>query len=63
VLNYTKRKYEVGLIINNLFNVKWKETQFDTITRSQKEAAPVDGIAFTPGTKFAAVFHFSYYFQ
>jgi hypothetical protein len=62
VLNYTRRKYEVGLTINNLFNVKWKETQFDTVTRSQKEAAPIDGIAFTPGTKFAAIFHFNFSF-
>lgn len=63
VLNYTKPKYEVGLTINNLFNVKWKETQFDTVTRLQHETTPVDGIAFTPGTKFAAVAHVSYFFK
>ncbi|MBO9618464.1 MAG: TonB-dependent receptor [Niabella sp.] len=61
VLNYTREKYELGLTINNLFNVRWKETQFETITRLKHEA-PVDGIAFTPGTKFAAVLHFSYFF-
>jgi len=63
VLNYTQPKYEIGLTINNLFNVKWKETQFDTVTRLQHEATPVDGIAFTPGTKFAAIVHFSYFFK
>ncbi|HTD41078.1 MAG TPA: TonB-dependent receptor [Mucilaginibacter sp.] len=63
VLNYTKPKYEMGLTINNLFNVKWKETQFDTVTRLQHEATPVDGIAFTPGTKFAAVAHVTYFFK
>ena len=63
VLNYTQPKYEIGLIINNLFNVKWKETQFDTVTRLQHGATPVDGIAFTPGTKFASVFHVSYFFK
>jgi hypothetical protein len=63
VLNYTQPKYEIGLTINNLFNVKWKETQFDTVTRLQHEATPVDGIAFTPGTKFDALLHVSYFFK
>lgn len=62
VLNYTKTKYEFGLTINNLFNVKWKETQFETETRL-KGQAPVNGIAFTPGTKFAALLHASYFFK
>lgn len=61
VLNYTRKKYEVGLTVNNLFNVKWKETQFETITRLKHEE-PIDGIAFTPGTKLAALLHFSYFF-
>ncbi|MEO6849718.1 MAG: TonB-dependent receptor, partial [Mucilaginibacter sp.] len=63
VLNYTTSKYEIGLTINNLFNIKWKETQFDTVTRLQHEASPVDGVAFTPGTKFDAVLHVSYFFK
>lgn len=62
VLNYTKKRYEVGLTINNLFNVKWKETQFETITRLRNEQ-PVDGIAFTAGTRFAALLHVSYFFK
>ncbi|TWJ03377.1 outer membrane receptor protein involved in Fe transport [Mucilaginibacter frigoritolerans] len=62
VLNYTKPKYEVGLTINNLFGVKWKETQFETITRLKGQAA-VDGIAFTAGTKFMTVAHVSYFFK
>ncbi|WP_295796049.1 TonB-dependent receptor [Mucilaginibacter sp.] len=63
VLNYAQPKYEIGVTINNVFNVQWKETQFDTITRLQHETNPVDGIAFTPGTKFAAVLHVSYFFK
>jgi len=63
VLNYTRPKYEIGLTINNLFNVKWKETQFDTVTRLKGESRAVDGIAFTPGTKFAALAHISYFFK
>jgi len=61
VLNYTRPKYEIGLTVNNLFNVRWKETQFETITRL-KNKAPVDGIAFTAGTKFAALLHLGYFF-
>ena len=62
VLNYTQKRYEIGLTVNNLFNVKWKETQFETTTRLKGES-PVDGIAFTPGTKFAALVHMSYFFR
>jgi hypothetical protein len=62
VLNYTKPKYEIGLTVNNLFNVQWKETQFETVTRL-KNQLPVDGIAFTAGTKFAALLHLSYFFK
>ncbi|MDE1191391.1 MAG: TonB-dependent receptor [Arachidicoccus sp.] len=61
VLNYTTKKFEIGMTINNLFNTKWKETQFDTYFRL-KGQQPVDGIAFTPGTKFASLLHLSYFF-
>ena len=52
VLNYTRKNYEIGLTINNVLNTKWKETQFDTLTRLKGEKAPVDEICFTPGTPF-----------
>lgn len=61
VLNYTKPRYEIGLTMNNIFNVRWKETQFETITRLRNEM-PVDGIAFTAGTRFAALAHLSLFF-
>ncbi len=54
VLNYSKRKYEIGLVVNNVFNTKWKETQFATETRLQNELQSVDEVCFTPGTPFAA---------
>ncbi len=54
VVNYTKDRYELGLVVNNVFNTRWKETQFDTVTRLKGEAQPVDEICFTPGTPFAA---------
>ena len=39
--------------IANLFNVKWKETQFATESRLQNEAQAVEEIHFTPGTKLS----------
>jgi len=62
VLNYTRSKYEIGVTVNNLFNVRWKETQFETLTRLQGKPA-VNGIAFTPGTKFVSLLHFCYFFK
>lgn len=53
-VNYTKKKYELGLAIENLFNVKWNETQFDTGSRLKDEPDPVAEIHFTPGTPFFA---------
>ena len=62
VLNYTQKKYEIGLTVNNIFNVKWKETQFDTESRLKNETTPVEEIHFTPGTKFAAKLALSIFF-
>ena len=53
VIHYTKSKYEIGFTVNNIFNTKWKETQFETETRLKNEAAPVNEICFTPGTPLA----------
>jgi Outer membrane receptor proteins, mostly Fe transport len=53
-LNYTQKKYELGLAIENLFNVKWNETQFNTESRLQYEPSPVEEIHFTPGVPFFA---------
>jgi len=63
VLNYTKKNYEIGLTINNVLNTKWKETQFDTVTRLKGESAPVDEICFTPGTPLSARLSFSIFFR
>jgi hypothetical protein len=53
VLSYRIRKFEFGAQIENLFNTKWNEAQFDTESRLQNEAMPVSEIHFTPGTPFA----------
>jgi outer membrane receptor protein involved in Fe transport len=57
-LNYTQKRYEIGLSIQNLLNTKWKETQFDTESKLQNEPAPVSEIHFTPGTPFFARINF-----
>lgn len=56
LINYSKRKYELGLQILNLFNTTWNEAQFDTETRLRNETAPVAELCFTPGTPFAIKF-------
>ncbi|MEN9570759.1 MAG: hypothetical protein RL172_1990 [Bacteroidota bacterium] len=53
-LNYTHKKWEAGLAVQNLLNSQWKETQFDTESRLKDEAAPISEIHFTPGTPFFA---------
>ncbi|MBD0295366.1 MAG: TonB-dependent receptor, partial [Flavisolibacter sp.] len=61
-LNYTKKKYEIGTTVQNLFNVRWKETQFDTESRLRNEPGPVSEIHFTPGTPFLLKASFTYFF-
>ncbi|QRR00138.1 TonB-dependent receptor [Dyadobacter sandarakinus] len=62
-LNYTKSRYSLGLSIQNLFNTRWKETQFATESQLQGEPAPVEEIHFTPGTPFAARLSFTYFLK
>lgn len=51
-LSYTWRKWTAGIIIQNLFNTKWNETQFATESRLKNEPTSVEEIHFTPGTPF-----------
>lgn len=60
--NYTKTKYEIGLEIQNLFNTKWREAQFEVESRLRNEPAPVDDISFTSGTPFFAKLKFAVFF-
>jgi outer membrane cobalamin receptor len=53
-LNYTQKRYEVGLTIENLFNTKWNEFEAEEVSQLRGESAPVDQMSFTPGTPFAA---------
>lgn len=61
-INYTQPKWEAGVAIQNLFNTKWKETQFDTESRLQNEPAPVSEIHFTPGSPFFGRLSFTFFF-
>lgn len=51
-MNYTKAPFELGIIVENLFDVKWNEAQFATQSRLKDEPAPVTELHFTPGTPF-----------
>ncbi|MDR2205194.1 MAG: TonB-dependent receptor plug domain-containing protein [Flavobacteriaceae bacterium] len=62
VLNYTAKKWEIGLAVQNIFNVKWMETQFYTESRLQNESAPVSDIHFTPGNPFFGKVSFTWFF-
>ncbi len=51
-LNYTRGSWTYGVIIENLFDVEWNETQFATESRLFNEVESVEEIHFTPGTPF-----------
>ncbi|WP_413997995.1 TonB-dependent receptor [Flavobacterium sp. W1B] len=62
VLAYGKKSWEVNLLVQNLFNTKWNEAQFETETRLKNESNPVSDLCFTPGTPFAVKAGLSYKF-
>jgi outer membrane receptor protein involved in Fe transport len=60
-INYTLKKWEAGIAVQNLLNTKWKETQFDTESRLQNEARPVSEIHFTPGSPLFFRLNFTFF--
>jgi outer membrane cobalamin receptor len=60
--NYTKKNYEIGLSIENLFNTEWNEAQFATESRLKDEPASITELNFTPGTPFFARIRFTVFF-
>jgi hypothetical protein len=60
--NYTKKNYEIGLSIENLFNATWDETEIEYITRLKNQAAPIDELSYTAGIPFFAKLKFSVFF-
>jgi outer membrane cobalamin receptor len=61
-LNYTQKRYEIGLTIENLLNTKWNEFEAEEVTRLRGESAPVDQMSFTPGTPFFAKLRVALFF-
>ncbi|KAA5825738.1 TonB-dependent receptor [Algibacter amylolyticus] len=51
-LNYTLKNWTFGIIVENLFDSEWNETQFATESRLFNEPNPVEEIHFTPGSPF-----------
>lgn len=49
IANYAIKRFEFGAQVQNIFNAKWNEAQFDTETRLRNETQPVSEICFTPG--------------
>jgi outer membrane cobalamin receptor len=61
-LNYTKKRYEIGLTIENLFNTKWNEFEAEEVSQLKGESAPIDQMSFTPGTPFFAKLRVAVFF-
>jgi outer membrane cobalamin receptor len=61
-VNYTQKRYEVGLSIENLFNTKWNEFEAEEVSQLRGEAAPIDQMSFTPGTPFFAKLRVALFF-
>ncbi len=53
-VNYTRPKYEIGLAIENMLNVKLNEAQFAITSRLADDPTPITELNFTPGTPFFA---------
>ena len=55
VMNYMRKNYELGIQVQNLLNVNWREAQFATETRLRTrngmlEPTSVTDVCYTPGT-------------
>ncbi|WP_422349533.1 TonB-dependent receptor [Flagellimonas sp.] len=51
-LNYNLGNWTLGLVVENLFDTAWNETQFATESRLFDETEAVEEIHFTPGVPF-----------
>jgi len=52
VINFTTKKFALGLSAENILNVDWNEAQFDTESKLKTENTSVSELHFTPGTPF-----------
>jgi TonB-dependent Receptor Plug Domain/CarboxypepD_reg-like domain len=61
--NYTQKKYEIGISVENFFNQKWYESQVEYVSRLRNETAPVDEVSYTAGVPFFAKLKLSIFFK
>jgi outer membrane cobalamin receptor len=61
-VNYSTRKYEIGLAFENLLNTKWNEAQFATTSRLKAEPFAVTDLNYTPGIPFFVRVKFAVFF-
>ncbi|HXB08457.1 MAG TPA: TonB-dependent receptor, partial [Puia sp.] len=61
-VNYTKKRFELGLAVENLFNSRWNESQFDYTSRLKYETAPVNEVSYTPGAPFFIKLQYARFF-
>ena len=60
--NYTKKKYEIGILIENLLNQKWYESQVEYESKLKYETESVDEVSYTAGVPFFAKLKLSVFF-
>lgn len=51
-ISYKRKNWSYGIIVENLLNSKWNETQFATESRLFNESEAIEELHFTPGTPF-----------
>ncbi len=61
-VNYTNKKYEIGLAIENLFNQVWYESQVEYVSRLKYETSAVDEVSYTAGVPFFAKLKLAVFF-
>lgn len=59
---YQLRHFKIGLVVENIFNAKWNEAQFDTESKLPLETKAVSELHFTPGTPLSAKVSVGYTF-
>ena len=62
VVAYSKYNWEANIQVQNVFDTKWNEAQFETETRLRNEPSAVSELCFTPGTPLALKVGLSYKF-
>ncbi len=61
-INFTQPSFEIGLSVENIFNIKWNEAQFATTSKLQNEPAAITELNFTPGNPVFAKLKFAVFF-